>query len=216
MGSKISFIIVEDDDSIREGISSFLDSIEGFVCSGAFDSCESAIEKINKLKRDELPDIVLMDISLKGMSGIEGVLRLKANHPDLIILMLTVYEDDQKIFDSLRAGASGYLLKRTPLDKIPVAINEAISGGAPMTPIIAKKVLNYFHSTAKDTATFNLTAREGEILELLTRGMSYKKIAEELFISIDTVRSHIKNIYDKLHVHSKSEAVAKALKHKLF
>jgi DNA-binding NarL/FixJ family response regulator len=213
MNDKITFIIIEDDDSIREGIVSFLDSEDRFVCAGAYDSCEKAIEKINP---DMLPDIVLMDISLKGMSGIEGVLRLKATYPDLTMIMLTVYEDDQKIFDSLRAGASGYLLKRTPLEKIADAIKDALSGGAPMTPTIARKVLNYFYRAKKAKTNYDLTSREKEILEQLVDGLSYKKISEKLFISVDTVRSHIKSTYQKLQVHSKSEAVAKALKNNLF
>jgi len=208
----ISVAIVEDDNSIREGISTFLNSVDDFVCIGVYDSCETALEKIHT----QLPDIVLMDISLKGMSGIEGILRLKAKYPELKIIVLTVYEDDQKIFDSLRAGASGYLLKRTPLDKIAEAIKDTLYGGSPITPSIAKKVLNYFYNSNIGKATFDLTSREKETLELLTGGLSYKKIADRLFISIDTVRSHIKNIYEKLQVHSKSEAVAKALKEKLF
>lgn len=212
MNDKISFIIIEDDNSIREGIVSFLDSVGEFICVGAYDSCEKAFEKID----NELPDVVLMDISLKGMSGIEGVLRLKSKHPELAILMLTVYEDDQKIFDSLRAGASGYLLKKTPLEKIADAIKDVLDGGAPITPSIAKKVLNYFNDSVPETTAFDLTSREKEILEQLVAGLSYKKISEKLFISVDTVRTHIKKIYEKLHVHSKSEAVAKALRNKLF
>ena len=210
--NNIDIIIIEDDDSIREGISEYLDTVDGFSCKGAFDSCEAALKKID----DILPDIILMDISLKGMSGIEGVLKIKPKYPDVKIIMLTVFEDDQKIFDSLKAGASGYLLKRTPLDKISEAINEVLSGGAPMTPSIAKRVLNYFHSYNNKKEEFNLTTRETEILEGLVTGLSYKKIADKLFISIDTVRSHIKSVYEKLHVHSKTEAVAKALKNKIF
>lgn len=208
----ISVAIIEDDKSIRDGISSFLNSVDEFVCTGIYDSCEAALENIHT----QLPDIVLMDISLRGMSGIEGIKKIKAVFPDLRIIMLTVYEDDQKIFDSLRAGASGYLLKRTPLDKISEAIKDTLSGGAPVTPSIAKRVLNYFYDAGNTDVSFNLTIREKEILEQLIAGLSYNKIAAKLFISIDTVRSHIKNIYEKLQVHSKSEAVAKALKQKLF
>jgi DNA-binding NarL/FixJ family response regulator len=129
--------------------------------------------------------------------------------------MLTVYEDDSQIFDSLRAGASGYILKRAPLEEIISAIKDVNSGGAPMSPSIAKRVLNFFNESGKKVVEYNLTSREKEILQELTNGLSYKKIAETLFISLDTVRSHIKNIYQKLHVGSKSEAVAKALKDKL-
>jgi len=209
---QISLVIAEDDDLIREGISALINSTSGFILMGKYSDGSSLLKEINNL----LPDVYLMDISMPGMSGIECTAKIKSIYPDAKIIMLTVYEDDIRIFDSLRAGASGYILKRAPLEEIISAIKEVYAGGAPMTPSIAKRVLNFFNESGKKTVEYNLTTREKEILQELTNGLSYKKIAETLFISLDTVRSHIKNIYHKLHVSSKSEAVAKALKDKLF
>ncbi len=207
----ISVAIIEDDQLMREGISSYIDSTSGFSCINVFESCEEALKKISP----PLPHIVLMDIGLKGISGIEGVRKLKLKYNSLIFIMLTVYEEENKIFESMRAGAVGYLLKKTPLEKIIEALRDVYNGGAPMTPIIARKVLNYFSSADIKTKEYNLTSREIEILHQLVKGARYKTIANNLFISLDTVRSHIKNIYEKLQVNSKSEAVAKALKDKL-
>lgn len=207
---KISVIIVEDDTEIREGISSFINSTPGFVCNRAYESCEEILDDL----KPPLPDVILMDIGLEKMTGIEGVKKLKLKYPELDIIMLTVYEDDNKIFDSLRAGASGYLLKKSPLEKIIDAIHDVKSGGAPMTPSIARKVLNFFSATSNSIEEYNLTRREKEILELLVDGLSYRMIANKLSLSLDTVRTHIKNTYVKLHVNSKAEAMAKVLKHK--
>jgi len=204
--------IIEDDPSIRESVASLINSAAGFSCGEIFESVESAIENISRPP----PDVLLMDINLGGMSGIEGVRRLKGIFPKMNILMLTVFEENDKIFQSLCAGASGYLLKRTPPAKILDAISEVHQGGAPMTASVARKVLSLFTSIAPPTPPdLHLTARELEILQHLVSGSSYKKISRDLFISFDTVNSHIKNIYEKLQVHSKTEAVAKALKHRL-
>jgi len=204
--------IIEDDPSIRESVASLINSAAGFSCGEIFESVESAIENISRPP----PDVLLMDINLGGMSGIEGVRRLKSIFPKMNILMLTVFEENDKIFQSLCAGASGYLLKRTPPAKILDAISEVLQGGAPMTASVARKVLSLFTSIAPPTIPdLHLTARESEILQHLVSGSSYKKISRDLFISFDTVNSHIKNIYEKLQVHSKTEAVAKALKHRL-
>ena len=204
--------IVEDDSSIRESVASLIDSASGFSCTQIFDSVESALEKIS----DPPPDVLLMDINLGGISGIEGTRRMKSIFPNMNIIMLTVFEESDQIFQSLCAGASGYLLKRTPPAKILEAITEVHNGGAPMTASVARKVLNLFTSVAPPTLPdVHLTTRENEILQPLVSGSSYKKIARELFISFDTVNSHIKKIYEKLQVHSKTEAVTKALKHKL-
>ena len=204
--------IIEDDPSIRESVASLINSAAGFSCGEIFESVESAIENISRPP----PDVLLMDINLGGMSGIEGVRRLKSIFPKMNILMLTVFEENDKIFQSLCAGASGYLLKRTPPAKILDAISEVHQGGAPMTASVARKVLSLFTSIAPPTIPdLHLTARESEILQHLVSGSSYKKISRDLFISFDTVNSHIKNIYEKLQVHSKTEAVAKALKHRL-
>ena len=208
----ISVGIVEDDPSIRENVASFINTTPGFSCTQIYDSVESALEKIS----DPPPDVMLMDINLGGMSGIEGVRRLRGIFPNLHIIMLTVFEENDRIFQSLCAGASGYLLKRTPPSRILDAIVEVNSGGAPMTASVARKVLNLFTSIAPPALPeVHLTAREKEILQHLISGSSYKKIARDLFISFDTVNSHIKKIYEKLQVHSKTEAVTKALKHKL-
>ena len=200
--------IVEDDSSIRESVASLINTAEGFSCRQAFDSVESAIENIS----DPPPDVLLMDINLGGMSGIEGVRKLKSIFPQLNILMLTVFEESDKIFQSLCAGASGYLLKRTPPPKLLEAIMEVHNGGAPMTASVAKKVLSLFTTVAPPTLPeVHLTAREAEILQHLISGSSYKKISKDLFISFDTVNSHIKNIYEKLQVSSRTEAVVKFL-----
>lgn len=204
--------IIEDDSSIREGVAALINLTTGYVCRHVYESCEEALH----LLRPPLPDVLLMDIGLEGMSGIEGVKQLKAKYPQINVIMLTVYEDNEKIFRSLCAGASGYLLKKTPPDRIISAIAEVHNGGAVMTPSIAKKVLDMFKTASPTpTAEFNLTNRENEILEHLVAGSSYKMIARDLFISVDTVSTHIKRIYEKLQVHSKSQAVAKALKHRL-
>jgi len=204
--------IVEDDASIRESVASLIDTAEGFSCTQTFNSVEAALQEIS----DPPPDVLLMDINLGGMSGIDGVRKFKSIFPQMNILMLTVFEENDKIFQSLCAGASGYLLKRTPPSKLLESITEVHNGGAPMTASVARKVLNLFTSVAPPTLPeVNLTPRESEILQHLVSGSSYKKISKDLFISFDTVNSHIKKIYEKLQVHSKSEAVAKALKHKL-
>jgi DNA-binding NarL/FixJ family response regulator len=208
----VTVAIIEDDASIREGISAYIDATPGYSCSHVYESCEDALRQIS----DSLPDVILMDISLNGMSGIEGVKKFREKHPNVIIVMLTVYEDDAKIFESLRAGASGYLLKRTPLKEIITSVNDVLTGGAPMSPSIAKRVLNYFSASEAKVKDYHLTPREQDILKQLVSGSSYKMTARDLEISVDTVRSHIKKIYEKLQVHSKSEAVAKALKNKLF
>ena len=191
---KISVVIVEDDVQIREGISTLIKSTNEFSLKGAYGECRSLLNDLDNI----LPDVFLMDISMPGMSGIECAAKIKSIYPAVNIVMLTVYEDDSQIFDSLRAGASGYILKRTPLNEVLEAIKDVNSGGAPMTPSIAKRVLGFFNETGKKLNEYNLTQREKEILQELVNGLSYKKIAETLFISIDTVRSHIKNIYYKL------------------
>lgn len=204
---KLSVVIVEDDEQIREGISSLIKTAEGFILNGAFGECQSLLAAID----DILPDVFLMDISMPGISGIECTKRIKEIYPLANIIILTVYDDDERIFESLRAGASGYILKRASLDQILEAIKDVSGGGAPMTPSIARRVLNYFNAAAIAKNDFNLTKRENEILQELINGLSYKKISDKLFISLDTVRSHIKNIYQKLHVNSKSEAILKSL-----
>ena len=203
----IRVAIIEDHDDFREGLYHILEGTEGFKCVGAFASVEEATRKFPKA------DVVLMDIGLHGKSGIEGTVIIKEKFPDVHVIMLTVFEDDKKIFEAIVAGASGYILKKTSPAKILQAIEEAATGGLPMTPLIARKVVEMFKRhfpTAKDNAT--LTQREKEILALLVEGLNYGMIAERLFISLDTVRNHIRHIYEKLHVHSKSAAVARAIR----
>jgi len=207
----ITVVIIEDNEKFRNGLIQLINGTPGYSCVGAFADCEKALPEIQNL----LPDVVLMDIGLPGMSGIEGVKAIKACFPEIEILMLTIYEDDDKVFQSLYAGASGYLLKKTPPAKILEAIREIHSGGAPMSAKIARKVLNVFHKETPADEANQLSAREKEILQLLVEGLSHKAIAKRLFISPHTVRTHLKNIYEKLHVHSKSEAAVKALKHRL-
>jgi len=208
---QISVVIVEDDKLIREGIAELLKSTPGFTLNTVFENCETALKEIF----EDLPDVILMDISMPGMNGIECVKKITTENSEVKIIMLTVYEEEQKIFDSLRAGASGYILKRSSLQEILSSIKEVVNGGGPMSPVIANKVLNYFNKSGRRSKELNLTTRETEILKELVEGHGYKKISELLFISLDTVRSHIKSIYQKLHVNSKSEAVAKALKENL-
>lgn len=205
--------IFEDNRNLREGLFQLIDASEGFTCSGAFANCLNIVKNIEETS----PDVILMDIEMPGISGIEAVKLAKEKFPEVKILMETIFDDNDKIFNSICNGAEGYILKNTPPVQILSAIKEIYEGGAPMTPSIASKVLKMFKNKPAENASeeFNLTEREKEILKCLVEGMSYKLIAYTCFISIDTVSGHIKNIYKKLQVHSKSEAVAKAIKGKI-
>ncbi len=203
----ITVAIVEDEKFIRDSLVDMLLEAEGFECSGRYVNCEKAIEDFTHNK----PDVILMDIELPGMSGIEGVKRIKAKYPKIDIVMLSVHEDITMIFDALTAGASGYLDKSAPEEKILDSIKEIHDGGAPMSYKIAKLVVSSFQKKPDS----GLTERERDVLNNLCKGYSYKEIAANLFITVGTVRHHIKNIYYKLQVHSKSEAVAKALKERI-
>lgn len=207
----ISTILIEDNNATREALTNLLENAEGFECLDSFSSCEDAFKGID----ENLPDVVLMDIGLKGMSGIEGVKHLKEIYPSLTVLILTVFEDEDKIFEAIKAGADGYILKKSPPTLILKAVNDAYFGGSPISPSIAKKVLSEFTKQTKQANKFDLTNSEIEILKHLVDGSSYETIAQELGRSIHTVRSHVRNIYSKLYVHSKTEAVVKALKHKI-
>ena len=206
----IHVTIVEDNDDFREAMSSILQGTDGFRCIGAYDSVESAVKKMPRA------DVVLMDIGLPGASGIEGVRIVKQKYPETQVIMLTVFDDDKNIFNAVMAGANGYLIKKTPPAKLLSAIEEAASGGMPMTPMVARQVIEMFkrHVPSKNDDV-SLTPREHEVLALLVDGMNYAVIGEKLFISLDTVRNHIRHIYEKLHVHSKSHAVAKAIKQQI-
>jgi len=210
----IKVAIVEDNQTIREGLSALINGTEGYKCVAAFRDCETFLNKLNQLE----VDVVLMDIGLPGMSGIEGVAQAVKKNPDLNILMLTIYEDSEKVFDALCSGASGYLVKKTPPAKLLEAIKDAHDGGSPMSSGIARQVINAFKETKAKTfkdEDYKLSSREIEVLNLLSDGYNYQEIAESMFISVDTVRHHIRNIYKKLHVHSQSEAVAKAIRKKI-
>jgi len=205
----IKVSIIEDDEWIRENLASQIRQTHGFSCAGCYRNGEEALTNITKA----IPDVVLMDINLPRMSGIECVRKLKTMIPSTHVLMLTVYEDSDKIFDSLLAGASGYLLKRTPQADILEAIRDVSNGNSPMTGHIARKVVQYFNQRGHAQLEIDkLSRREREVLDHLAQGMPYKEIADVLAVSIDTVRMHIKGIYGKLHVHSRGEAVAKYLR----
>lgn len=205
----IRVAIVEDDHDIRQSFEAIVGSASGFECVKTFEMAEVALEEIPLLK----PDVVIMDIHLPGMSGIEAVRILKAEMPSLQIAMCTVYEDDEHIFNALRAGASGYLLKRTSPEKLLEALSDLHNGGSPMSGEIARRVVASFQrKSAPSPELAALTPREKEILDLLAKGYLYKEIAAELFISIETVKRHIHNIYEKLHVQTRTEALNKVFR----
>lgn len=205
----IRVAIVEDQARLREGLTTLIEGTDGFAVVGSFGSMEDALAGIEP----GAPNVLLADIGLPGMSGIDGVRRLKTKYPALQILMLTVYSDNDHIFEAICAGACGYLLKDTPPTRLIEAIRELQAGGAPMSPDVARKAITMFQRIAPPkNDDHKLSGRELEVVTLLAEGQSYKMIADALAISIDTVRFHIRNIYEKLHVHSKSEAVIAALR----
>jgi DNA-binding NarL/FixJ family response regulator len=201
--------IVEDNDKIRGLIQRYLDMQDELTCKAAMESVEDMLTYLEEQSR---PDVLLMDIQLPGMSGIEGIGIIKEKYPEIEIIMLTVYHDSHKIFDSLKAGASGYLLKHTSLPEIKESIQKLAAGGAPMSPQIARKVIQHFNKPDKKETESDLTPREQDIVNGLVDGLSYKLIADRFDISIDTVRAHIRNIYKKLHVNSKAEVITKSLR----
>jgi DNA-binding NarL/FixJ family response regulator len=202
---------------LRNSLTQLVDSANDMRCVAAYSDCSNAGEEALALQ----PDVVLMDIDLNGMNGIDGVKSIKKLRPETHVIMLTVFDDNDRIFSSICAGASGYLLKRTPDEKIIEAIQDVHQGGAPMTSKIARQVLQLFsgqntnHLSGKSQEEYNLTKRELETLSWLVKGYSYKMIAVKMEVSIDTVRAHIKKIYEKLHVHSMNEAVAKAIQQRI-
>jgi DNA-binding NarL/FixJ family response regulator len=206
----IRIIIFEDNPSFRISLYHLLNGSEGFYCAGTFENCQNLLKHIRETK----PDVILMDIAMPGMDGIEAVRIIRAHCPDQKILMQTIFQDNEKIFDAIVAGAHGYILKSTSPVRILDAIRETHEGGTVISPSIASKVLKMISNPppAPTKKLFDLTEREIEILRLLVKGLSYKMIGAACLISIDTVRSHIKNIYQKLHVNSKGEAIATAIK----
>lgn len=215
--NEISVAIIEDEARIREGLGMLIDLADGFRCSDLFASMEEALEKIEKNPTGvALPDIILVDIELPGMSGLQGIHLLKERHPDLRLIMLTVYGDDDRIFEALCAGATGYLLKKTAPDRLLESLKEVMAGGAPMSPEVARRVISLFQQVRPpERANYHLTPHESRLLKLLVEGHTYKTAAAELNTSIHTISFHMRNIYSKLQVHSKSEAVAKALRDRI-
>ena len=208
----IRVAIVEDNHALRDGLAQLIGGTPGYTLVGAWPNCQGMLASVREVR----PEVLLMDIQLPGMSGIDGVRRLKELMPAVEVLMLTVFEEEEKIFDSLCAGASGYLLKRTPPGVLLEAIKDVNTGGAPMTPKVARRVLSSFQEARnRGNDRVDLTERERQVLAGLVKGHTYQAIANERHISIDTVRSHVKNIYQKLQVNSKAEAVAVALRGKL-
>jgi DNA-binding NarL/FixJ family response regulator len=211
-GKDIRVMLIEDQRDVREGLAVLINGSPGFRCVGAFRTMEEAL----RVMGNELPDVVLTDIGLPGMSGVEGTKVVKERHPDLPVVALTVYDDDEDVFDALCAGASGYLLKNTPPARLLESLSEVASGGAPMSPEVARRVINLFREfRPPERASHRLTPQETGLLKLIIDGHSYKTAAVELGISVSTISFHLQNIYNKLQVHSKSEAVAKALRNKI-
>ncbi|HSK70813.1 MAG TPA: response regulator transcription factor [Pyrinomonadaceae bacterium] len=209
----IKVAIIEDRREIREGLGTLINFTEGFRCVGKFGSMEEALRSISR----EAPDVVLSDIGLPGMDGIEGVGILKERYPEMIILMLSVYDDNERIFDALCSGAVGYLLKKTPPSQIIESIKEAVEGGAPMSPEIARKVITLFRDfRPPERVDYDLTPHEERLLKMMVDGHTKKTAALEIGVSVNTVSFHLKRVYEKLQVHSKSEAVAKALRNRIF
>jgi len=190
-----------------------INTSDDYSCSGAFNNCNNVIDDVKTLN----PDVILMDIDMNGRSGIEAVRLIREFNSEVKIIILTVFDDNKNVIDAISAGASGYLLKKYSFDKLFTAIAEVLDGGAPMSSNIARMVLEHVASNSSfiTTEKYELTAREKDILTALVKGYSYKMIASSLFISFETVKTHIRNIYEKLHVHSQSEAVAKALKNRI-
>ena len=206
---RIFIAIVEDLDEVRDGLKNFISLNTEFVVAGAFKSGEEAVASIPQIK----PDIVIMDINLPGMNGIECIRQIKDKTPGTQFMMLTVYENDEKVFEALKAGATGYLLKNTGLLQLAESLKELHEGGSPMSANIARKLVNHFHDVPKTTQAIEiLSKRENEILHHLAKGLLYKEIADQLQISTNTVRQHIHKIYEKLHVQNRTEAINKAFR----
>lgn len=209
----IQVCIVEDHKQLREGLTQLITTAGGFEVCAVLPNANTIVKDL----RNSMPDVVLLDIQMPGLNGIEALRLIRQEFPDLKVIIQTVFEDDDKIFAAICSGASGYILKNTPPEKFLEAIREAHGGGAPITPNIALKILTMLRDNNSGAAKegFNLSEREKEILAHLVKGLSYKMIADKCFITYDTVRFHIKNIYQKLHVSSATEAVAKAMQNKI-
>ena len=208
----ISVAVVEDHREYRDYLAALLNGTESLRCTATFRSMEEALDKINF----DLPNVALVDIGLPGMSGVEGIQILKQRYPKILLLALTVYDDDERIFEALCAGASGYLLKKTQPAQLIESLKEVIAGGAPMSPEVARRVVKLFREIRPhERADYHLSPHEIKILKLLMEGRSYRTVASELKVTPSTVSFHLQRIYEKLQVHSKTEAVAKALRHRV-
>lgn len=208
----VNVAVIEDQQVLRKGLEFLINSADGYRCTGGFASMEEGLRGIAR----ELPDVVFSDIGLPGMSGIDGIRVLKERWPNLPVIMLTIYEEDEKIFDALCAGASGYLLKRTAPARLIESLKEALNGGAPMSPEVAKRVISLFKDIRPpEQSEHDLTPHELRLLKMLVEGHSYKTAAAELGSSVNTIGTHVQSIYRKLQVHSKSEAAVKALRGRL-
>src|SRR5215470_11576142 len=208
----IRVTIIEDRREIREGLAMLINGTAGYQCIGAYRSMEEALNRIHP----QLPDVVLLDIGLPGMSGIDGLRILKERYPNMLLLILSVYDDDDRIFDAMCAGASGYLLKKTPPLKLLESLREAVEGGIPMSPEVARRVIALFREIRPpERADYDLTPHQIRLLKLFVKGHNYKTAAKELGVTVHTISFHLRSIYEKLQVHSKSEAVAKALENRL-
>jgi DNA-binding NarL/FixJ family response regulator len=204
-------LIFEDNARLRQSLELLLNDETNFQVAGSYPDCDKADKQAEKHQAD----LVVMDIDMPGIGGVEGVRRIKNSNPHIKVVMHTTFDDDNRIFDSICAGADGYLLKNTSPLQLVTALQEVMQGGAPMSPFVAQKVFQHFRQAKSDSEQFNLTAREKEMLELLVKGNSYKMIADKTGVTIDTVKKHLQNIYHKLHVSCGTEAVAKALQHKI-
>ena len=208
----VGVAIIEDHREFRDYLTALITGTEGFQCTGSFRSVEEALPRINA----HVPDVILLDIGLPGMSGIEGIRVFKERYPEILLLTLTIHDDDERIFDALCAGASGYLLKKTQPAQLVESVKEAAQGGAPMSPEVARRVVRLFRKIRPpDRADYNLSPHEIRILKLLVEGHNYKTAATKLGVAPTTINFHLQNIYQKLQVHSKTEAVAKALRNRL-
>jgi len=204
--------IIEDQRDLREGLQMLINGTVGYRCTGSYRSMEAALYEISR----ELPDVVLVDIGLPKMQGDDGIRLLKERYPELLLIALTVFDDDEQIFNAICAGASGYLLKKTPPSKLLESLKEAMSGGAPMSPEVASRVVALFRNVRPPyQASYHLTSQETDLLKLLVEGHNYKTAAVEMKLSVSTVSYHLQSIYRKLQVHSKTEAVAKALRNRI-
>jgi DNA-binding NarL/FixJ family response regulator len=209
---RIAVMIVEDSRDIRDGLARLIDRVDGFRCVGRYRTMEEALVA----RPSEPPDVALLDIGLPGMSGIAGIEPLKCRHPDVLVLMITVHDDDDRIFEAMCAGACGYLLKKTPPEKLIESVREVVNGGAPMSPEVARRVVELFRKfRPPERADCHLTPHELRLLGMLVDGHTYRTAARELGVTVHAISFHMRHVYEKLRVHSKSEAVAKALRHQL-